>query len=190
MDRLPLDPDLTPPILRQSLFCDAHRAGHDFQPADNGGLQTLRRRLHFLQHAVDAKTDTEFLVERLEMNVTRAYAMRFGQQHRYHADNGRIRFIAFRRGRAVADFQIEIDIFADFLLKDVGGFVGGAVVLDERLADFFRACANELDLALQKKTQAVNRVDVERITHGHDQPGLAKRHRNDFEPARVSGADL
>jgi len=94
------------------------------------GLQTLRRRLHLLQHTIDAKTDTEFFVERFEMNVTRAHAMRLGQQHRHHADNGRVRFIAFRCGRAVADFQTKIDILADSLLKDVGGFVGGAVVFD------------------------------------------------------------
>ena len=39
-------------------------------------LETLRRRLHFLQHAVDPKSDAKFLVQRFEVNVARAGAMR------------------------------------------------------------------------------------------------------------------
>ena len=81
-------------VLRQTLFRDAHRAGHDLEPADDGGLQSLRRRLHFLENAVDAKTDAKFFVERLEMNIARAELVRFDQKHRDHANDRRIRFIA------------------------------------------------------------------------------------------------
>ena len=79
VDRLFLDFDLNAAVLRQTLFCDAHRASHDLEPADNGRLQALGRRLHFLQHAVNAKPDAEFFIERLQMNVARARAMRLDQ---------------------------------------------------------------------------------------------------------------
>jgi len=43
---------------------------------------------------------------------------------------------------------------------------------------------------LQKETEAVDRVDVDRVAHCHDQPGFAKSHRNYFETARVFAPDL
>ena len=49
IDRLAADLHLDAPVLRQPFFRDAHRAGHDFEPADDGGLKALRRRLHFLR---------------------------------------------------------------------------------------------------------------------------------------------
>src|SRR5256885_14064545 len=74
IDWFPFDFDLNPSVLGQSFFCDAHRAGHNLEPADNGGLQTLWRRLHFLKNTIDPEPDTEFLVERFEMNIARAGA--------------------------------------------------------------------------------------------------------------------
>ena len=87
-------------------------------------------------------------------------------------------------------FQAKIEIWAEFLLKDIRGFVGSAIVFDERVADSCRTGANQFDLALQKKTQAVDCVYIKRITHRHDQSGFTKGHRNDFETTRVFGANL
>ncbi len=75
------------------------------------------------------------------------------------------------------NLQAEIDVFADFLLQNIGGFVGGAVIFDQRLANFLRARANQLDFALQKKTEAIDRIDIERIAHRHDQAGFADSRR-------------
>src|SRR5437868_6718971 len=82
INRFLFDLHLNAPVLRQTLFRYAHRTGHDFEPADDGRLQTLRRRLHFLENAVDAKTDTEFFVERLEMNVAGTKLVCLDDQHR------------------------------------------------------------------------------------------------------------
>ena len=79
IDRFLAHLHLNATVLRQPLFRDAHRAGHDFEPADDGRLQFLRRRLHFLEHAVDAETNAELFVERFEMNVAGADVMRFEQ---------------------------------------------------------------------------------------------------------------
>jgi hypothetical protein len=51
-------------VLWQAFFCDAHRTGHDLEPADDCGLQTFWGRLHLLQNAVDPKSDPKFFVQR------------------------------------------------------------------------------------------------------------------------------
>jgi len=73
--------------------------------------------LHFLEDAVDSEPDTEFFVERLEMNIARAGAMRFDDQHRHHANDRGIGFIAFGDGSAVAELEAKIDTFANFSLR-------------------------------------------------------------------------
>src|SRR2546430_172329 len=70
------------------------------------------------------------------------------------------------------------------------GFFCCAVIFDQRFPNFFEACANQLELALEQKAQAIDRVDVEWIAYGYDQTGFAKSDWNDFEPPRVFSADL
>src|SRR5437870_12201198 len=123
-------------VLRQTLFCDTHRAGHDLQPADDGGLQTFRRRLHFLEDTVDAKTNAEFFIERLEMNITRTELVRLDDQHRDQPDYRRVRFIDGDGLGAIADLEAEIDFITNLMLQDVSRFLGRAVVFDQGLANF------------------------------------------------------
>ena len=115
--------------------------------------------------------------------------MRLDQKHRDHANDRRIGFIAPRslprlRRSPVRDRRRRRFV----VLQDVGRFVGGAVIFDQRLANFLRTGADQLDLALQQKTEAVDRVDIERIADGDDQAGLAEADRDDFEAARVFAA--
>src|SRR5438094_787259 len=102
INRFLFDLHLNASVLRQTLFRDTHRAGHDFQPADDGGLQTLWWRLHFLQNTVDAKTDAELFIERLEMDITRAKLVRFadGEDQTTFAKGHRDDLEAPRVGRA------------------------------------------------------------------------------------------
>src|SRR5206468_9429297 len=92
--------------------------------------------------------------------------------------------------RTVANFQTKIDVFSDFLLQDVCGFIGRAVIFDQCLANFIWARANELQLALEQKTETVDRIDVEWIAYRHNQPGLTKSDRNHFETARLFASNL
>src|SRR5437773_1002489 len=190
INRFLFDLHLNASVLRQTLFRDTHRAGHDFQPADDGGLQTLWWRLHFLQNTVDAKTDAELFIERLEMDITRAKLVRFDDQHRNQPDDGRVRFIDRDCFGAIANLEAEIDFITNLMLEDVGRFLGRAVVFDQGLADFFRRRTNQFEVALEKKIEAVDGIDVERIADGQDQTTFSKGHRNDFEAARICRADL
>ena len=55
-------------VLRNSVFRDGH-VRLDLQPADDRRLQTLRRVLHLVHHAVDAVPQSEFLRQRFEMDI-------------------------------------------------------------------------------------------------------------------------
>ena len=99
-------------------------------------MQSLRRRLHFLKHAVDPEPDAKFLIERLEVNVAGAEPMRFDQQHRDQANDRRVRFVGLADVAAFRDLQAEIDVVADLLRQDVGRFVGRAVIFDQGLRIF------------------------------------------------------
>ena len=170
----PRDFHLDASVLRQALFRDAHRAGHDLQPADDGRLQSLRRRLHFLKDAVDAKPDAEIFIERLEVNIAGAKPMRFDQKHGDQANDRRIRLVGRAQVATFHDLQTKIHVVSDLLHQDVGSLVGRAVVFDQRLPDFLRAGADQLNLALQQEAQAIDRIDIEGIADGDDQSGLAK----------------
>src|SRR5205823_1234 len=113
IDRFLFDLHLDASVLRQTLFRDAHRASHDFEPANNGGLQTFRRRLHFLENTVDAKTNAKFFVERLEVNVARTQLVRFDDQHRNQPDYWRVRFIDRDCFGAIANLEAKIDFITD-----------------------------------------------------------------------------
>ena len=190
VDRLARDPHLDASVLRQTLFRDAHRAGHDFQPADDGGLQSFRRRLHFLKDAIDSKPDAKFLVERLEVNITGAKPMRFDEEHRDHANDRRVFVGVTAAVAAFHDLEAEIHVLAGLLHQDVGRLIGRAIVFDQGLSDFLRARADQFDLALQQEAQAIDRVDVERVPNRHDQSGFAEADRNDFEPPRIRRVNL
>ncbi len=190
IDRLARDLHLNTAILREAFLGDAHGTGHDLEPADDGGLQAFRRRLHFLEDAIDAKAHAEFFVERLEMNVARAEAMRLDQEHGDEADDRRVGFVAGIELSALRDLHSEIGVVAQPSLQDVGSFVGGAVVFDECLANFLRAAADELDLALQEKAEAVDGVDIERIADRDDQAAVAEADRDDLEAACIFARDL
>ena len=190
IERLARDFYLDAAVLRKALLRDAHRAGHDLESADDGGLQTLRWRLHFLQDAIDAEADAEFFLERLEMNVAGAEAMRFDQKHRDHANDGRVRFIASGQLAAFGDLEADFDLAAEAFLQNVRRLIRRAVIFDQRFADHFRAAAHQFDLALEQEAEAVDRIDIERITHRDDEAGIAERDRDDLETARVFRADL
>ena len=87
IDRFLFNFHLDAAVLGQTLLGDAHRTGHDLEPADNGRLQTLGWRLHFLQHTIDPKTNAEFFIERFEMNIARTHSVGLDQQHRDQAND-------------------------------------------------------------------------------------------------------
>ena len=153
-------------------------------------MESFRRRLHFLKNAVDAEPDAEFFVERLEMHIARAELVRFDEKHRDHANDRRVGFVGAANVAAFQDFETEIHVVADLLHQYIRRFVRGAVIFDQGLPDFLRTRADQLDFALEKEVQAIDRVDVERVAYRHDQSALAEADRNDFEAPRVRGGNL
>ena len=146
--------------------------------------------MHLLQNAIDPETDAKLLVQRFEMNIACASAVRLDQQHGDKTDNWRVGFIDCGRFRAITNFQSEIDVVSDFFLQDVGCFVRRPVVFDQCITNFLGTGAYQFQLALQEKTQAVDRIDIQWITDRHYETGVAEGDRDHFEAARVFASDL
>src|SRR5437879_7101003 len=62
-------------VLRQPPFGNI-QVGHDLDARSDGQGQMLGRRRHFIQSAVHAIADFEFVLERLKVNVARAVLYR------------------------------------------------------------------------------------------------------------------
>src|SRR6185312_10913587 len=58
-------------ILGQPSFCDVHVC-HHFHARDHGQSKMTRRRRHFVERAVNAIANFEFIFEWLEMNIARS----------------------------------------------------------------------------------------------------------------------
>ena len=65
-------------VLRQAALGDVH-VRHDFQARDDGRLQhaQLRRHRDFVQDAVDAVTNAQIVLQRLDVNIRGALDDRF-----------------------------------------------------------------------------------------------------------------
>src|SRR5262249_15647238 len=119
------------------------------------------------------------------MNITGACTVRLDQQHGNQPDNWRSGVIDYSCCCTIANFQSEIDVLADFFLQSVCCFIGCSVVLDQCIANFLGASAYQFQFALQEKTEAVNRVDVEWVADRDHQASLAESDWDHFETARV-----
>jgi hypothetical protein len=69
-------------------------------------------------------------------------------------------------------------------------FVGSPVVFDQCFTNFPGTGAHQFQLALQKKTEAIDCIDVEWIANRHHQAGLAESDRDDLETTCVFAPDL
>ncbi len=65
-------------VLRQAALRDVH-VRHDFEARDDRRLQQtqLRRHRDFMQDAIDAITNAQIVLQRLDVNVRRAFHDRF-----------------------------------------------------------------------------------------------------------------
>ena len=76
------------------------------------------------------------------------------------------------------------------MLKNVYGFLGGAVIFDERVANLFGRSADKLEVSLQKEIETVNRIDIEGVADRQDEAICAESDGDDLESVRVFRADL
>ena len=79
--------ELDAAILRQALFRDGHRAGHDLETRDHGGQEFLRMGVHLVQLAVDAVADPHGRLQRFDVNVRGADADGFRERLQHQTDD-------------------------------------------------------------------------------------------------------
>ena len=81
--------DRQPAVLRDPALGDVD-VGHDLQPADDAGLDRLRRAHDLVQHAVDAEPDPQVVLGRLEVDVGGAVLDRLGDEQVDELDDRRV----------------------------------------------------------------------------------------------------
>ena len=112
-------PDFDAAILRQTLFRDVEVA-ENFYAGNNGRLKPLHLRghWHFLQHAVDAIANAQFILERFEMDV-RSAKLNGVPQHLVDEPDDRC---VFGRAVQIRVFLVFInDLKGRFLIQRVDG---------------------------------------------------------------------
>ncbi len=175
INRVLPDFDLDAAVLRESLLGDGHRARHDLEAGDDGGLKFLRRGLHLLQDTVDAKADAERLLHWLQVDVGRATFVGFEEKAGDHLDDGCV---------ALA-IVAEHHVFG----RVVPEVVGGAVVLAESLIELFGRGADEFDFPLEKKSEAIERFEGHWVVDGDGDGGVGRVDWNGVVAAGVLGGE-
>ena len=131
IDRLVVDVQLDAAVLRHAPLGDVE-IGHDLDAAADGGGDVRRRRHHFVQHAVDAITHLEFILERLEVNV-RCLVLDRLQQHQVDQLAHRVGIGGFLQAvqvdRFAAAFQVLERIVLAQLAEDFADAFGGGLVV-------------------------------------------------------------
>ncbi len=91
VDRLAFHLEIDAAILRHAALGDVE-IGHDLDARNHAGLQhlDLRRHGHFVQHAVDAVADAQVVLQRLDVNIGRAFVERRAHDLVDEADHGRL----------------------------------------------------------------------------------------------------
>ncbi len=147
-----------------------------------------RRRRHFVERAVDAVTNFEFVLERLEMDVARAVLDRLKQDQIDEANDRRgVRFRFDVDGAAfVAAERQQLAGFTE-LLEDVlhAGGVAAVVALDP-LFDLIRRGDDDMDVFAQRETEIFGRAQIERINQGDGDSVVARTDRQGAMQARQS----
>ena len=164
IDRAARDILLDAPVLRQAALGDVH-VRHHLNARDDRQREVPRRRRHFVERAVHAVADFEFVLERLEMNVARPVLDRLVQDQIDEANDRRgVRFgFDIRDRRFVAVECHQLASLAELLedLLHAGGLV--AVMLFQAFLDLLARGKHHLDVAAQREAQIVDRLCIERI---------------------------
>ena len=150
-----------------------------------------RRRRHFVESAVDAVTDFEFVLERLEMNVAGAILNRLEQDQIDEANNrGRVCIRFHIRGRGFVAAQAEeLAGFAE-LLEDFlhAGSVAAIVALDP-LLDLLGRGDDDVNVFAKRKAEIVRRPQVERIDERDGDAVIARAERQGAMKPRQTARD-
>ena len=168
VDFLALHAQADATILRQPSLGDVE-VRHDLDPRNDRRGQAPRRRFHFVQHAVDAVTDDQPVLERLDVDVRRAHLERVGDQKRHQPDHRGLRREVFQ----LLDVGVECQFVAAGLhvadeLAD--GRTTRAVQPLERRFEIGGNRDHRPDRASGDHLERADRVGVGRI--GHRQPEL------------------
>ena len=123
------------------------------------------------------------------MNIAGPHAVGLQQHHVDHLDDRRVARILPGAGIVILDIR-DINIPANRPFELRRSFLGGTVIFLQRLVDRIRSGTHELEFALQKMMERIERIEIQRIADGDHQPGIRFSHRNHPESPRHVLVDL
>ena len=177
---------LDAPVLREAPLGDVERR-HDLDAARDRVLQLERRRHLLDEHAVDAVAHAELLLVRLDVDVARALLDGVEEDHVDEADDGRV------LARLLELEEVDVVVVAgelDLLLVEARHHLvvrgAGVVILLDRAVDCRLARDDGLDVVAGQELEVVDRVEVRRVGHRHDERVARARDGND--PVRSQGS--
>ena len=158
-------------VLGQAAFGDVH-VRHHFDAGNDGQREMTRRRRHLIKGAVDAITDFEFVLKRLEMDVARTVLDRLIKDKIDKAnDRGRV-CLCFHRS-AIVFAQLQKFASLTELLEDVlHARRLGAVMLFDAFLDLLGWRDDDINVLAKSETKIFARAQIERINQS-DANGIA-----------------
>jgi len=173
---------------------DGH-VGLYFQAGNDGRLQTLGRRLHFLHHAVNAVAQPEFFRQWFQVDVRCAQLEGVYDDLIYQPNERRVRV-----HRPAVVSQSGDDGRVNFALREIqNGLVNGrvaaaAVIAAKRGLDVRLRRHAQFDFRVEQMRQRVNGVQVGRVGNGNGDLALGFEDGNDAvffgDVARNDGNDV
>ena len=128
-----------------------------------GKRKVARRRRHFVQRAVDAITNFEFVLERLEMDVARAVLNRLEQDQIDKANDRRgvrFRFNVVPRFLVTAQCH-QLARFAELFENVLHAGGVGPVVAFDAIFDLLRRRDDNVDVFAEREAQIFRRAQIE-----------------------------
>ena len=166
-------------VLRQAFFRDVEMA-QNFDARNDGRLKSfqLRRHGHFLQLAVNAVADAEFVLERFEVDVRRAQFDRVLQNLVDEADDRSLVLRAFVQIVVLGIFVNDLDAF--FLVERADGVRADAEAFFDFALDGFAGGEHRLEVQAGHGFQRVESLRGEQPAGGDFDVAVDALERKEF----------
>ncbi len=194
VDRLAFQFKIDTAILRHAAFRDVE-VRHDLDARKHAGLEHFdpRGHGHFMQHAIDAITDAQVVLQRLHVNIGRAFVERLAHDLVDEADDGCLGIVFVQHAHFLLHIEAGVVDIASFQNR-VEGFRTHAVAGPKRGQDAAPGRHAPRDGLVDFVGDDLACGQVERIVGQHVQVGLVQLHGVKLvaqgEARREFGAEL
>ena len=186
VDRAAVELHFDTAVLRAPPFRDV-QPGDDLDAADDRQRQILRRLRHFVQRAVHAVADAEFVFERFEVDVGGFVADRLLHHHFHELDHRRLVGHVFQLADGIIGFRLGLLQRFD-QVADVLRFLG--VVAFQLGIEGVRIADHRMHRLAEDELQRFDALEIQRVPHGQMEHVVLDGDRDDLVGAGGFVVDL